>query len=145
MNTIRLSTILAPLLLGTSLVYAQAPAPPAAAAATPDAPAMMQRMQGNMKAMQDMMAKINATKDPAERQKLMQEHSKAMHAQMEMMGGMRGGQMGMMQGDGMKGGGMMSGDMMQQHQAMQGRMAMMEMMMGQMLQHQEAAQAPPGK
>lgn len=138
MNTTRLSTILAPLLLSTSMVYAQAPAPPAAT--KPDAPAMMQHMQDNMKAMQDMMAKIHASKDPAERQKLMQEHSKAMHAQMDMMGGMRGGQMGMMKGDGM-----MGGDMMQQHQAMQGRMAMMEMMMGQMLQHQEAAPAPPGK
>jgi hypothetical protein len=136
MNTIRLRTSLASLLLGTSLVFAQAPADSPA----PPAPPMMQHMQANMQAMQDMMAKIHASKDPAERRKLMQEHSKAMHAQMEMMGGMRGGQMGMMQG-----GGMMGGDMMKEHQAMMGRMAMMEMMMGQMLQHQEAAQSPGSK
>ena len=63
-----------------------------------------------------------------------------------MGGGMGGGQMGMMHGGDMtKGGSMMSGDMMKDHQAMLGRMAMMEMMMGQMLQHQEAAQPPAAK
>jgi hypothetical protein len=137
MNTIRLRISLVPLLLCAPLAYAQAPAddhaahhPPAAAAPDSAAPQQMQRMQANMKGMQDMMAKIQATKDPAERQKLMQEHSKAMHAQMQMMGGMGGGQMGMMKG----------GDMMKEHQSMVDRMGMMEMMMGQMLQHQEAAQ-----
>lgn len=146
MNTIRLRMSLVTLLLCAPLVYAQAPAndkaPQGDAAATTQQMQQMQRMQDNMKNMQEMMAKIHATKDPAERQKLMQEHSTAMHAQMNMMGGMGGmggGQMGM------KGGGMMSGDMMKEHQAMQGRMAMMEMMMGQMLQHQEAATSPGSK
>jgi hypothetical protein len=143
MNTTRLRISLMALLLCAPLAFAQAPAsPPAAAGDAAAANQQMQRMQANMKNMQDMMAKIQASKDPAERQKLMQEHSKAMHAQMEMMGGMGGGQMGMMKGgDMMEGGNMMGGDMMKEHQAMQGRMAMMEMMMGQMLQHQEAAQS----
>ena len=141
MNTTRLRISLVTLLLCAPLVSAQTPAAadkPADAAVAQQ----MQRMQDNMKSMQDMMAKIHASKDPAERQKLMQEHSKAMHAQMEMMGGMGGmAGMGGMGGGQMKGGGMMGGDMMKEHQAMQGRMAMMEMMMGQMLQHQEAAQS----
>jgi hypothetical protein len=148
MNTTRLRISLVALLLCAPLAYAEAPAAadkPADAAVTQQ----MQRMQDNMKNMQAMMAKINASKDPAERQKLMQEHAMAMHAQMQMMGGMGGmggSQMGMMNGGNMmKGGGMMSGDTMQQHQAMMGRMAMMEMMMGQMLQHQEAATPPASK
>jgi hypothetical protein len=141
MNTTRLRISLMALLLCAPLAFAQAPANPPAPAGDAAAPnQQMQRMQANMKSMQDMMARIQATKDPAERQKLMQEHSKAMHAQMQMMGGMGGGQMGMMHG-----GSMMSGDMMKDHQAMLGRMSMTEMMMGQMLQHQEAAQPPATK
>ena len=91
MNTTRLRISLIALLLCAPLAFAQAPASPPAAAPAGDATAanqQMQRMQANMKNMQDMMAKIQATKDPAERQKLMQQHSMAMHAQMQMMGGM---------------------------------------------------------
>jgi hypothetical protein len=84
-------------------------------------------MQDNMKRMQDLMAKIAASKNPAERQKLLDEHSKAMHEQMRMMRTMAGGKMGMM-----------SGEMMKNHQAMTARMEMMEMMMGQMMQHLDA-------
>ena len=84
-----------------------------------------------MKRMQDLMSKINTNKDPAERQKLMKEHSKVMRDQMEMMRNMGAGQTGMM-----------GGDMMKNHQAMMGRMDMMEKMMGQMMQHMDAMQDP---
>ena len=104
----------------------------------------MPRMQDNMKKMESLMAKIHASKEGPERQQLLQQHSKAMQEQMQMM----------REGDGMMGGaiseppaqggpsmssGMMN-QMMTNHQAMRNRMAMMEMMMGQMLQHQEAQQ-----
>jgi len=89
----------------------------------------MKGMQDNMKRMQDLMSKINATKGPSERQQLLKEHSKVMHEQMEMMGKRDAGQKGMM-----------GGDMMKNHQAMMGRMDMMEMMMGQMMQHMDAMQ-----
>jgi hypothetical protein len=167
------------LFLGASAVLAQAPVdehaghrpagappPPASPAAQSPAQGMgaaaMPRMRDNMKKMQELMAKIHASKDPAERQQLMQQHSRAMHEQMQMMQAMGGGQDGMMgggmkMGGGMQGGasppagaqggpppgeGMMNHEMMMNHQAMQARMGMMEMMMGQMLQHQEAQQEP---
>jgi hypothetical protein len=104
------------------------PAPPAAAGKS--APSM-QGMQDNMKRMQDLMAKINASKTPAERQQLLKEHSKAMHDQMDMMHKMGAGQAGMM-----------GGDMMKSHQAMVGRVDMMETMMNQMMQHMDAMQDP---
>ena len=70
-------------------------------------------MQEKMKAMQGQMDKIRQTTEPQERQKLMQEHMQAMQAGMETMRGM--GKDGM------------STDMMQ-------------MMMGQMMQHGQAMQ-----
>jgi hypothetical protein len=123
------------------------------------------RMQDNMQKMQELMAKIHASKNAVERKQLLQQHSKAMLDQMDMMRGMGSGAGGMM-GSGMKmGGGMQGGagaapgtkggppmdegmmkQMMMNHQAMQGRMDMMEMMVGQMLQNQEAQQdAKPAK
>ena len=57
----------------------------------------MGKMQQQMEKMQELMDKIHATTDPAERQKLMQEHMQAMHEGMKMMKGMGGGmKMGMM-------------------------------------------------
>jgi len=56
-------------------------------------------MQQQMEKMQELMDKIHATTNPAERQKLMQEHMQAMREGMKMMEGMRGGmKMGMMGG-----------------------------------------------
>lgn len=149
MNTAIASSLVA-LLVCSPGFAAQAPAdehaghhPEAAATAAPPAPATpapaagkgapsmqgMPGMQDNMKRMQDLMARINASKSPSERQQLMKEHSKAMHDQMDMMRKMGAGQMGMM-----------GGDMMKNHQAMMGRVDMMEMMMGQMMQHMDAMQ-----
>jgi hypothetical protein len=65
----------------------------------------MQQMQTRMQAMREQMARIHATDDPEERQRLMQEHMRTMHEEMTMMGQ----RMGMMQ-------------------------QMMEQMMGQMMQ-----------
>ena len=69
-----------------------------------------QAMMDNMKKMQELMARIHATTDPAEREALMKEHLKAMreqakmmHAMADDMGGMMGDKGGMMR----DGGGMM--------------------------------------
>jgi hypothetical protein len=141
---------MAALLLGAALALAQTPAdehaehhpdgatPPAPVAAQSpaqgtNAPAMPQT-QDNMQKMQELMTKIHASKDGAERKQLLQQHSKAMQEQMQTMRGMAKAKGAPPMGDGMM------NQMMMNHQAMQGRMEMMEMMMGQMLQHQEVQQ-----
>jgi hypothetical protein len=110
----------------------------------------MAHMHANMQRMQEMMAKIHATKDPAERQRLMAEHRAAMRSQMQamhgmmnqgscpMMGAMSGGQ-GMGQG-GMMGGkkGGMMGNSADHQCAMMGHMQMMHGMMQQMMEHMSA-------
>jgi hypothetical protein len=101
---------------------------PAAGKSTPSMQGM-QGMQDNMKRMQDLMAKISASKNPEERQQLLKEHSKAMRDQMDMMRKMGAGRSGMM-----------GSDMMKNHQTMMDRVDMMEMTMGQMMQHMDAMQ-----
>ena len=135
------------LVVGGSLstAFAQAPAERPATSApqtVPSGPMMgggMQEMQAAMKKMQDQMAKIRATSDPAERQKLMAEHMASMREAMGMMTKMGG--MGMMQGGGMMGGeGKKSPeprDMRGRVGMMEQRMGMMQMMMEQMMQHQD--------
>jgi hypothetical protein len=107
----------------------------------------MPRMQENMKEMQLQMEKIQATSDPKERQKLMQEHMQSMQENMKEMHGM-GGSM-MMSGD-QRGGvakddhkDMAKGGMMKHHDMMEKRMDMMQMMMEQMVQHQKAQETTP--
>jgi len=97
-------------------------------------------MQEKMKTMQGQMDKIRQTTDPKERQKLMQEHMQAMQATMEMMRGM-GGSM-MMSG---KKHGMTDGDMMNRHEMTEKRMDMMQMMMEQMIQRDQATESMPPK
>lgn len=53
----------------------------------------MQQMQARMQAMRAQMELIQATEDPEERARLMQEHMQSMHAGMMMMGEMMGGGM----------------------------------------------------
>jgi len=104
----------------------------------------MQHMKGNMENMRALMARIHATTDMRERQKLMTEHRSAMMQQMQMMHGMMGGQMGM----GMKGGrdaqSMPGHDMhgpgMQGQAMMMQRMDMMQGMMEQMMEHMSVAE-----
>ena len=92
----------------------------------------MSQMQARMKAMQAQMDTIRNTKDPKERQKLMQEHMQAMQANMKMMRGMGGGPMAGM-------------DPKNQQEMMGHRMDMVQMMMEQMMQHQQMMQPAPAK
>src|SRR6266568_2477859 len=101
----------------------------------------MAQMQGHMKKMQDIMTRLQKTTDPAERKKLMEEHTKEMQEGMQMMRGMGGGMM-----QGMMGGGMNSGGMMGQapkdgaaKSGPRGRGAPMS----QMMEHQKAEQPAP--
>lgn len=106
---------------------------------------------------QILMQRIEQTSDAAERQRLMQEHLRAMREGMGMMrgmgakGGMGGAGMTMGQGTsgsgkGMSGGkadGMMGCEMMEGHAMMEKRMDMMQQMMEQMLQRDAAREAMP--
>jgi len=103
----------------------------------------MSQMQENMKTMQPQMEKLRATTEPAERQKLMQEHMRTMQAMRDMGGPMmtvRGEHGGMMMGckRGARKGGMAAGDMMQHHEMMEKRMDMTQMMMEPVGQHDQA-------
>lgn len=140
MRTSTRMIVLAGLLAGSAASLAAdtdvATAPPKAAAvdaAPADAASLRQQMQDNMRAMQEEMAKIHASKDPAERHALMAQHMRAMHEQMRLMhGNMGGGMQGGMQG-GMGGCGQMGS----------GHMGMMQMMMDQMQQHADAEDGAP--
>jgi hypothetical protein len=85
----------------------------------------------NMQAMRAQMLQLQATKDPAARAKLLEAHLRTMRETMPMMMG----QGGMMRGAGGMGPGMMHGG------GMSANGQMMQMMMGQMTQHQQAMQA----
>ena len=100
---------------------------PPQAASTPDMP---DDMHQHMKDMQALMEKIEKTSDPAERQRLLDQHRKAMHDQLDSMM-----QMGDDNGMGMR----KSGNMMECHEHMQARMGMMMGMMDQLMRHEDAA------
>jgi hypothetical protein len=121
-----------------------------AGAAAPTADQTIQTMQANAKKMQTQLKKIAQSKDPRERQMLMQDHMKTMQENMMMGKSMTGmdcpmmsggmGGMGMMGGGGM---GMMGGmgpdAMKERMQMMEKRMDMMQMMMEQMSKGQPAS------
>jgi hypothetical protein len=102
----------------------------------------MGKAQEHMKQARALMDKLRDTKDPAERKKLMRQHTQTMRETMDMMRNMPMGMMGGGQGMGM---GMMGtgkgqapmGGMMPMHQMMEDRMEMMQMMMEQMFERQE--------
>ena len=119
------------------------------AAAAPAADQTIQKMQANTKRMQSQLEQMAKSKDPAQRQKLLQEHMRTMQENMmagkSMMGGtmdcpmmkdgMMGGGMGMMggkggmMGQGMQGGAAGQDDMMAKRmEMMEKRMDMMQMM-----------------
>ena len=161
MKKLLISHIVAGLLMGTPMAYADDahhPEQGGTPASAPDkamsssvADAQMAKAQERMKQAQALMARLRESKDPAERKRLMQEHMQAMRDTMGMMRGMRMGMMGGGQGMGMMGGGqgmgMMgggqgkgsakTGGMMPMHQMMEDRMEMMQMMMEQMFERQE--------
>ena len=135
--------------LSAPIVLAQEKSAPAKPAMSKDMEGETGQMQEKMKAMQGQMDRIRATTDPKERQKLMQEHMQSMQDNMKTMRGMGGPTMmggqhgGMAMGD--KKGGMKDGDMMKHHAMMEKRMDMMQMMMEQMMQHDQMMGSMPAK
>ncbi len=150
--------------LSAPIVSAQERVPtPAKPGMQMDMDKQMPQMQDNMKKMQQQMEKIGATTDPKVRQKLMQEHMQTMQENMKTMRGMggpmmmgsgerggmgMGGQKGGMGMGGQKGdtamGGQKSadvtgGDVKARQETMEKRMDMMQMMMEQMIQRDQAA------
>lgn len=105
-------------------------------------------MQERYKKMQEQMGKIRQTKDPKDRQKLLQEHWQTMHEGMGMMGGGmgRGPRGGAMMGAGPAGCplGAAPEAMTCRQNMMERRMEMMQMMMENMIEHQGQA-APATK
>jgi hypothetical protein len=99
------------------------------------------RMEENAKRMHDLMAKIRAEKNRTERQNLMRQHMAVMREQMSMMREEKDGSRD--QPGPQQPGGMMNHGMMARHQMMQKRQDMMQMMMDQMLQHQEMRENSP--
>lgn len=132
--------------------------PPVAAKPAPAPAAAVQDQRFNaaydhMKKMMAQMDKIKATKDPAERQRLMQEHMDSLHAGMQAMRPAGGGMMQMMNCQMMQNGAGQCPMMGQQHQhgrqgpgarmdMMEKRMDMMQMMMEQMVEHEGQKAAP---
>ena len=141
--------------LVTPMASAQDTAAPAKPAMSMPMDAQMSQMHTNMTLMQTQMDKIHATTNPKERKTLMQAHMQTMQESMAMMrsmskpmpmDGSQGGGMAMGGDKGQPGDkGMMGGDMMKRHQMMEERMGMMQTMMEQMLQHQQAMESMPVK
>lgn len=150
MKTMILFTAIAACALSGPIASAQDKAVPATPTMAMGANHQMTQMQANITEMQAQMARIRTTTDPKERQKLMQEHLQTMQASMNMMRGMMTGPMmtncahagGMAMGGGQN---MSSADMTQHQQMMEQRANMMQSMITQMQEHQEAMQAAPAK
>lgn len=130
-------------ILLSALTFACAAQEPADRGAAPPAaePPSMQAMQGRMSEMRGLMARIHETSDPAERQRLMDEHMRAMGESMQMMGRGMGQQprAACTEGDTRCEMQRMQGE----QQAMQRRMDMMQGMMGQMMEHMMQHGAAP--
>lgn len=136
---------------GTAVTYADSSHHPGAAttgaqASGTQGKGMMDadKMQARMKEMQATMVRIHKATDPAERERLMQEHMKQMHEMMGDMHGMMGA--GMMAGAGMKGGDGKGKEMpmTDQQGMMEKRLDMMQGMMEQMMEQMMAKEAMPG-
>ncbi len=156
MKKLLIGSMVAGLLMGAPVVYADDAHHPDQQGQTGKAPASaesnsaMQKMQENMKKMRAQLDKIQKTKDPELRQKLMMEHMQTMHDNMmmgrQMMMGtcsMKEGEMRvpMMHGMMDEGEAGMSPDaMMDRMNRMEKRMDMMQMMMEQMSKSQPAKQ-----
>jgi hypothetical protein len=117
-------------------------------------------LEQGIKRLQALMAQINQTSDPAEREKLLHQHMAGMLEQMKLMRQQGSGMKMAMMGDGMKGGdkkdgaankpdkgdnmmggGMMGGGMMKMHKMMENRIQMLELMLEQAIEHAHASEA----
>ena len=126
--------------LSAPIVSAQDKSAPAKPAMSMDMDKQMPQMLENMKKLQTQMEKIRKTTDPKERRKLLQEHMQAMQAGMNMMQSVGGPMMMRMLGD--KPG---TSDPKQQQEMMAWRMDMMQMMMEQVIQHDQMTESRPIK
>ena len=142
MKTSMLAAAIVACALSAPVMSAQEPAAPAKPAMGMDMDKQMSQMQENMKTMEQQMEKLRTTTDPQERQKLMQEHMQTRQKNMTAMRGMGGPTMGMMGG---KGGPMMNMDPKQREDFLQRRIDMMQMMMEQMMQHEQMEAPVPAK
>lgn len=122
-------------------------ATPATAPTTAPSSDAYATMMGNMQTMQEQMTRLRSTTDPTQRANLLAEHMKMMQSTLQLMAANRYGcPMGTaMQGRGVQGGGMPVGGMMGSG-TMRGRggaggPGMMQMMMNQMMEHQQALDA----
>lgn len=96
---------------------------------------VMAKMDGHMRTMREMHAKMAAAKNPEERKALMEEHMKVMREGMTMMRGMSAGDGHTRGMAGMMGGGSMPPEMGQRHRMMEKHMEMMQTMMQMMMDH----------
>lgn len=116
--------------------------------ASVNADQQIKQAQVVVKKMQEQMEKIWLTKDPTERQRLMQEHMQTFREGMKILSGMGMGGGGMMGGNLMgrniPGGSMMDGNMLG-GDMMEMRIEMMASMMEQMMQREEVRDSMPPK
>jgi hypothetical protein len=133
------------LLVASALLasYAVAQAPDEQSQSDIVAMPQMQQMQSRMQAMREQMARIHATADPEERQRLMQQHMQSMHEGMmtmnEMMRGATPGQERECQQTDTE---CRMNQMQTQQQMMGQRMGMMQQMMEQMVERMTQGQTP---
>ena len=120
-------------------------APPAGAAAGDHS---MANMHEHMQQMRDQMARIHATEDPVERQRLMHEHMQSMQQHMQMMGSMRseqhvGGASRCAEGDAacrMEEMRAENGMMRDRMSMMEGKLEAMQQLMREMMEHLDEAE-----
>jgi hypothetical protein len=118
----------------------------------------VEHLRANMKAMQDIMARIRDTADPAEKRRLLRVHMLAMQEQIRTMrsatpaahdhggdGGAKESGAAGKGGDAMKDagmmGGMMKGGMMKMHKKVEGRLDALEGLLEQLIEHEAAEDA----
>lgn len=100
------------------------------------------KMQELLQKMHAQMDRLRATTDPAEQQKVMQEHMATVQEAMKGMRGRGGPAMGMMGGDptGKTLSGTPPGSLDERMRMMESRMDLMQMKMDQMMQHEDMMQ-----
>ncbi|MFA6314498.1 MAG: hypothetical protein WCV99_13875 [Sterolibacterium sp.] len=132
--------------LSAPIVSAQEKSEPAKPAINKDTTNQMPQLRQNMMKAQKQIDKIRSTTDATEYQKLMQAHMDTMQGSMAMIRHMHGPMMdGVVEHAGMKKAGSKRGSDRTHYEMMEQRMDSMQMMMEQMLQHDQAAHSTPSK